>query len=68
MPKYGGYCAYAIGVKGIKVDIDPKTFEIIDGELYLFYNSWGNNTLETWLNGPTEDLKAKADKNWEKLK
>jgi YHS domain-containing protein len=58
VPKYGGYCAYAIGAKGIKVDIDPKTFEIRDGELYLFYNSWGNNTLETWLNGPTEDLKA----------
>ena len=68
VPKYGGYCAYAIGAKGIKVDIDPKTFEIRGGELYLFYNSWGNNTLETWLNGATEDLKAKADKNWKKLK
>merc|ERR1712096_274410 len=47
-PQFGGYCAYAIGKKGKKVDIDPKTFEIRDGKLYLFYNSWGINTFEKW--------------------
>jgi len=67
IPKYGGYCAYALGAKGKKVTIDPETFEIRDGELYLFYNSWGNNTLESWLSGSTEDLKASADKNWKKF-
>ena len=41
IPAYGGYCAYAIGAKGTKVAIDPKTFEIRDGKLYLFYNAWG---------------------------
>ncbi|MDG1384479.1 MAG: YHS domain-containing (seleno)protein [Flavobacteriaceae bacterium] len=67
VPKYGGYCAYALGAKGKKVTIDPETFEIRDGELFLFYNSWGNNTLESWLSGSTEELKASADKNWKKL-
>ncbi len=68
VPQYGGYCAYAIGLKGEKVAIDPKTFEIRDGNLYLFYNSWGTNTLELWLNENPDALKLKADENWLSLK
>lgn len=63
LPQYGGYCAYAIALNGKKVDIDPQTFEIRDGKLYLFYNAWGNNTLKKWLEDP-EGLKAQADENW----
>jgi beta-xylosidase len=37
-----------MGDKGVKVTIDPETFQIIDGKLYLFYNSWGNNTKVSW--------------------
>jgi YHS domain-containing protein len=64
VPAYGGYCAYAIGAKAEKVSIDPETFEIRDGKLYLFYNSWGINTLELWQEEGAEKLKEKADKNW----
>lgn len=64
IPQYGGYCAYAIGAKADKVSIDPKTFEIRDGKLYLFYNSWGINTLELWLKEGAEKLQKKADENW----
>jgi YHS domain-containing protein len=67
VPQYGGYCAYALAVKNKKVTINPETFEIRDGKLYLFYNSWGNNTLESWLEESPDILKAKADKNWKKL-
>lgn len=67
VPAYGGYCAYAIGAKAKKVSIDPETFEIRDGKLYLFYNSWGTNTLELWKEEGAEDLKKKADSNWEKI-
>jgi YHS domain-containing protein len=67
VPAYGGYCAYAIGVKGEKVSIDPKTFEIRNGKLLLFYNSWGINTLKLWKEEGAEDLKQKADKNWKKI-
>ncbi|WP_299218864.1 YHS domain-containing (seleno)protein [uncultured Aquimarina sp.] len=68
IPQYGGYCAYAIGVNADKVDIDPETYEIRDGKLYLFYNSWGVNTLTKWNKEGAEDLKNKADINWQKIK
>ena len=68
VPQYGGYCAYAIGKSGEKVAINPKTFEIREGKLYLFYNAWGTNTLKLWTEEGADDLKEKADKNWKKLK
>lgn len=67
IPQYGGYCAYAVAVSSKKVDINPKTFEIRDGKLYLFYNSWGNNTLKTWKKNNVKGLQEKADKNWEAM-
>ena len=67
IPAYGGYCAYAIGAKGTKVAIDPKTFEIREGKIYLFYNAWGTNTLELWKEEGAEELKKKADVNWVKI-
>ncbi|MFY0602331.1 MAG: hypothetical protein JXQ93_00170 [Flavobacteriaceae bacterium] len=67
IPQYGGYCAYAIGAKGSKVSINPETFEIREGKLYLFYNRGRTNTLELWVKEGAEKLKKQADKNWEKL-
>lgn len=66
-PQYGGYCAYAIGVKGSKVSINPETFEIRDGKLYLFYNRGRTNTLELWTKEGAEKLRNQADKNWKKI-
>jgi hypothetical protein len=49
------YSAYSIGKQSKKVSIDPKTFKITDGKLYLFYNGItgfsGNkfNSLEPWV-------------------
>ena len=65
-PAYGGWCAYAMGAKGDKVSIDPKTFKIVGGRLYLFYNKLFNNTLDDW-NKDESNLKAKADVNWQKI-
>jgi YHS domain-containing protein len=67
IPQYGGYCAYAIGAKAEKVKINPETYQILDGKLYLFYNAWGTNTLELWKKD-LKGLKQKADKNWERIK
>ncbi len=62
-PLYGGWCAYAMGAKGEKVEVDPETYRIINGRLYLFYNSFFNNTLTDWNKDET-NLKKKADSNW----
>ena len=68
VPQYGGYCAYAIADKGKKVSVDPETFEIRDGKLYLFYNSWGVNTLDKWNEEGAENLKKKADIEWQSVR
>lgn len=65
-PQYGGWCAYAMGSSGEKVEINPETFKIIDGKLYLFYNAFFNNTLKSW-NKDEASLKGKADANWKKI-
>jgi YHS domain-containing protein len=65
-PQYGGWCAYAMGSSGEKVEIDPATFKITAGKLYLFYHSWTNNTLTKW-NKDEKNLKAKGDISWVKF-
>ena len=65
-PQYGGWCAFAMGDYGEKVEVDPETFKILDGKLYLFYNKFLNNTLKSWNKNETK-LKKNADANWEKL-
>jgi len=65
-PEYGGWCAYAMGNSGEKVSVDPETFKIVNGKLYLFYNRFFTNTLKDW-NKNEATLKSKADANWPKL-
>jgi YHS domain-containing protein len=65
-PQYGGWCAYAMGKNGEKVSVDPETFKIINGKLYLFYNRAFNNTLKSW-NKNEPALKTNADENWLKI-
>jgi hypothetical protein len=54
-----------MGEKGEKVKVDPETFKIIGGKVYLFYNFWGNNTLDDW-NENEGQLKSSADRQWKK--
>jgi len=65
-PQYGGWCAYAMGHDGSKVEVDPETFKIINGKLFLFYNRFFNNTLKAW-NQDESKLHTRADANWQKL-
>ena len=65
-PAYGGWCAFAMGESGEKVKIDPETFKILNGKLYLFYNFWGNNTLLDW-NQNEKKLMDAADHNWRNI-
>lgn len=68
LPEYGGWCAYAVATKSQKMGVDPETFEIRDGKLYLFYNGFFNNTLKDWKQENPKELVKKGDQNWEVLK
>lgn len=65
-PAYGGWCAFAMGETGEKVKVDPETYKIINGRVYLFYNFWRSNTLVEW-NKAEDKLKESADRNWRKF-
>ena len=66
LPAYGGWCAYAMGDTGEKVKIDPETYKITNGRLFLFYNFRGYNTLEDW-NKNEKELTQRADNFWSTL-
>lgn len=68
LPQYGGYCAYAMAIDGSKISINPKSYEIRDGKLYLFYSNVFNNTLKNWSEKEPEKLIQDADKNWVKTR
>lgn len=65
-PQYGGWCAYAMGDNGEKVEINPETFKIVGGKLYLFYHTFINNTLTKW-NKDEPNLHKKANASWSKF-
>lgn len=66
IPRYGGWCAYAMGKSGEKVGVNPESYKILDGRLYLFYNRYGVNTLKKW-NEDEAFLRLQAGENWRVL-
>lgn len=65
-PAHGGWCSYAMAVKGEKVEVDPKSFVIQDGRLLLFYKDLFSDTRKDWVKKQAEYL-PKADASWKKL-
>lgn len=60
-PQYGGYCAYGWS-KGYAVKIDPQAWSIVDGKLYLNYDT---GVKKTWDKNQAGYIQ-KADVNWAK--
>ena len=58
-PQYGGYCAFGTA-RGYKADIDPSTFTVIDGRLYLNYNA---QVQREW-SADTGRFIRQADERW----
>ena len=71
LPQFDGYCAFAVAKMNKKVPVNPETFRIDDGKLYLFYNDFWEgkpfNTIVPWLNNETE-MEKMATTNWGTLK
>jgi YHS domain-containing protein len=71
LPVCDGYCAWGVAEKGKKVPVNPMTYKIIDGKLYLFFNGDFNgkpfNTLTEW-NKNEDQLLGELPAKWSKLK
>ncbi|MFZ4573663.1 MAG: YHS domain-containing (seleno)protein [Phycisphaerales bacterium] len=65
-PAHGGWCTYAMGKNGEKVEVDPKSFVVDGGRLFLFYKGTFNDTRKSFLKDQP-NLTSKADLNWKKL-
>jgi peroxiredoxin len=65
-PAHGGWCTYAMGKDGTKVEVDPKSFVVADGRLFLFYKDFFNDTRKSFLKDQAA-LTQRADANWTKL-
>ncbi|MBH0239510.1 YHS domain-containing (seleno)protein [Methylobrevis albus] len=62
-PQYGGFCAYGTA-RGYKAGIDPAAFTIVDGKLYLNYDT---GVQATWAKDVPGYI-ARADGNWPEVK
>lgn len=65
-PQYGGWCAYAMA-RGDKVEVDPESFLVVDGKLYVFYDGLFADTRAKWREEGHDKLRPKADEHWTKL-
>ena len=67
LPQFDGYCSFAVAKMSKKVPVNPETFRIDDGKLYLFYNDFWEgkpfNTIVPWLNNEAE-MEKMAATNW----
>ncbi len=61
-PQYGGYCAFGVA-KGFKPEVDPKSFAVVDGKLYLNKNP---DIAKRW-NADVPGFIKSANENWKKL-
>lgn len=71
IPKYNGYCAFAMGAKNAKVPANADTFKMYNGQLLVFFNDMYDgskfNTKVPW-NGAEKSLFSKAESNWKAMK
>lgn len=66
LPAYNGWCAWAMAELNAKVDVEPASFAIYNGKLYVFYDHTDLNTRELWLKDPIA-MVTRANNNWKTL-
>lgn len=62
VPQYGAFCAWAVS-RGYTADTDPLAWRIVDGKLYLNYNT---SVQKKWEEDIAGNI-SKADTNWPSL-
>ncbi|MBI2517025.1 MAG: YHS domain protein [Opitutae bacterium] len=67
LPKFGGFCAFAVANGKTTVKANPRTFKLRDGALYLFFDDLYEgkrfNTIVPWNENEREFL-SRAEANW----
>jgi YHS domain-containing protein len=64
-PQYGGFCAGSVSMGKITDNIDPNSWRIIDGKLYLFGGSGG---LKQDFDPAAPQILAGAEARWPEVK
>ncbi len=71
LPQCDGYCAWGVAEKGSKFPINPETFTVSVGNLYLFFNGGFEgqpfNTLTEWKKAEKKYLTT-VRSAWETVK
>ncbi len=74
LPRYGGWCAFGMGMDEAEMrvpreryPVDPESYEISGGELYLFYRSPLIDAHQLWLQD-RERIRKRADATWQRLR
>jgi len=65
-PAHGGWCAWAMR-DGEKVDVDPTSFIVRDGRLFVFYKGLFADTRAKWSGGDHAAEAQAADAHWKTL-
>ena len=70
VPAFGGWCAWAM-LEGGKTKIDPKSYKIYEGQLFLFYDGIWGDTLRLWNEKaqaePEAQLARLASRKWAEI-
>lgn len=68
LPKYGGYCAYGV-LNGIRLDVSPMNFKVINEKIYLFAKNEKIDALAAWNKKRNETKEIEhANIKWAVLK
>jgi len=66
VPAYGGWCAWAVGALGKRVDVDPESYMIKDGRLLVFYRDPALDARALFREDE-DGLYRRAEANWPAL-
>ena len=65
-PAHGGWCSWAMR-EGTKTEVDPRSFIVRDGRLFLFYDGIWGDTRAMWEETDHAASVAAADAQWQEL-
>ena len=63
VPQFGGFCAMGAAL-GKKLDVDPSSYKVVDGKLYLNVNA---EVFKKWSADVPGNI-SKANANWPSIK